>query len=117
MRFDRKRYQNRTEPRLLAWLCMWESGNRCFRFVSWLIFSNLAFQTILIQYLMSDKTNPQIQILTIIQIKSKSAIFDHFQASCNKPFQKLELVVIDQFRPKMKKLKDIDLESRFHFLW
>ena len=60
---------------------MWESGNWCFRFVSWLIFSNLAFQTILIQYLMSDKTNPQIQILTIIQIKSKSSIFGYFQTS------------------------------------
>ena len=74
-------YKNVTDPIVLAWLCMWESGNRCFRFVSWLIFSNLAFQTILIQYLMSDKTNPQIQILTITEIKSKSGIFVQFQMS------------------------------------
>ena len=74
-------YKNGTDPIVLAWLCMWESGNRCFRFVSWLIFSNLAFQTILIQYLMSDKTNPQIQILTITEIKSKSGIFVQFQTS------------------------------------
>ena len=50
-------------------------GNRCFRFVSWLIFSNLAFQTILIQYLMSDKTNPQIQILTITERSNQNLAF------------------------------------------
>ena len=100
---------------------MWESGNWCFRFVSWLIFSNLAFQTILIQYLMSDKTNPQIQILTIIQIKSKSSIFGYFQTSspikmyfgvkisqCRTsewPWKKLKLAEIRSFRSKMKKWK------------
>lgn len=129
-----KRYRIRTEPRLLAWLCMWESGNWCFRFVSWLIFSNLAFQTILIQYLMSDKTNPQIQILTIIQIKSKSSIFGYFQTSSpikmyfgvkisqcrtsKSPWKKLKLAEIRSFRSKIKKnerSKDIDLESRFYF--
>ena len=87
---------------VLAWLCMWESGNRCFRFVSWLIFSNLAFQTILIQYLMSDKTNPQIQILTITEIKSKSGIFVQFQTS---------LSILVNFRQKKKRI----LEQKLNF--